>query len=163
VDEKRRPVPPGTPSASVLLTNLANRVQPLIRYDLGDSVTLGAARCSCGSPFPTVRVEGRSDEILRLKAGRGRVSLLPMGIATVIEEEARVHRFQVVQTAPGALEVRLEPAPGAGDREERARVKRVVGGYLARHGLPDATLAVKRTPLEASARSGKFRHVWREG
>ena len=72
VDEKRRPVAPGTPSASVLLTNLANRVQPLIRYDLGDSITLGAARCSCGSPFPTVRVEGRSDEILRLTESRGR-------------------------------------------------------------------------------------------
>ena len=41
VDEHQRPVPPGQPSCSVLLTNLANTVQPLIRYDLGDQVTLG--------------------------------------------------------------------------------------------------------------------------
>ena len=36
VDEHQRPVPPGQPSCSVLLTNLANTVQPLIRYDLGE-------------------------------------------------------------------------------------------------------------------------------
>ena len=29
-----------TRSHSVLLTNLANRIQPLIRYDLGDAVTI---------------------------------------------------------------------------------------------------------------------------
>ena len=38
VDAAHRPVPPGDASATVLLTNLANRVQPVIRYDLGESV-----------------------------------------------------------------------------------------------------------------------------
>ncbi|MGA7052907.1 MAG: AMP-binding protein, partial [Mycobacterium sp.] len=36
VDEQNRPVPPGTPSAKVLVTTLANRLQPLIRYELTD-------------------------------------------------------------------------------------------------------------------------------
>ena len=36
VDEAMRPVPDGTLSATVLLTVLANDVQPFIRYDLGD-------------------------------------------------------------------------------------------------------------------------------
>jgi phenylacetate-coenzyme A ligase PaaK-like adenylate-forming protein len=39
VDADDRPVPTGTPSARVLLTNLANRIQPLIRYQLEDSFT----------------------------------------------------------------------------------------------------------------------------
>lgn len=47
VDAALRPVPPGNPSHSTLLTNLANRVQPIIRYDLGDSVTMLPAPPSC--------------------------------------------------------------------------------------------------------------------
>ncbi len=38
VDEDYRPVAPDVGSHTVLITNLANRVQPLIRYDLGDRV-----------------------------------------------------------------------------------------------------------------------------
>lgn len=51
VDERHRPTPPGVPSHTVLLTNLANRVQPLIRYDLGDSVTLLDRPCQCPVKF----------------------------------------------------------------------------------------------------------------
>ncbi len=36
VDETMRPMRDGTTSATVLLTVLANDVQPIIRYDLGD-------------------------------------------------------------------------------------------------------------------------------
>ena len=46
VDEHNQPVPAGEPSANVLLTNLVNRVQPLLRYALGDSVTLKAEPCA---------------------------------------------------------------------------------------------------------------------
>ncbi|MEO2092267.1 MAG: phenylacetate--CoA ligase family protein, partial [Gemmataceae bacterium] len=40
VDADYRPVPPGEQSHTVLLSNLANRVQPVLRYDLGDSVVM---------------------------------------------------------------------------------------------------------------------------
>jgi phenylacetate-coenzyme A ligase PaaK-like adenylate-forming protein len=163
VDEKGRPVPPGSPSATVLLTNLANRVQPLIRYDLGDSITVEPKPCACGSPFPAIRVEGRRDDILRLADGRRRrVALLPMAITTVVEEEAQVHRFQIVQTAADALELRLECAHARGARAEEGRVKRVLEAYLRRNGLAATRVAVRRTPIAASATSGKFRQVWRE-
>jgi phenylacetate-CoA ligase len=39
VDARGEPVPAGTPSAKVLLTNLHNLTQPLIRYELTDSFT----------------------------------------------------------------------------------------------------------------------------
>ncbi len=44
-----------------VLTNLANTVQPLIRYDLGDQVTMQTERCMCGSPLPVIEVQGRQD------------------------------------------------------------------------------------------------------
>jgi len=64
VDEHDRPVPPGQLSYAVLVTNLASRVQPLIRYKMGDRVTISPDACPCGSPFPVIRVIGRTDEIL---------------------------------------------------------------------------------------------------
>jgi phenylacetate-CoA ligase len=39
VGEDNRPVPDGTPSAKVLVTNLYNRTQPLISYELTDRFT----------------------------------------------------------------------------------------------------------------------------
>ncbi len=71
VDDAFRPVPPGELSHTVLVTNLANRVQPLIRYNLGDRVQLAAGPCACGSPFPTLRVEGRSGDVLSFAAADG--------------------------------------------------------------------------------------------
>lgn len=59
VDTDYRPVPPGEHSHTVLLTNLINRVQPILRYDLGDSVLMRPDPCPCGSPLPSFRVVGR--------------------------------------------------------------------------------------------------------
>ncbi len=161
VDEKYRPVPPGEPSATVLLTNLANRVQPRIRYDLGDSVMMPARPCACGSAFPVVKVEGRRDDILRLSdARKRRVAILPLAITTAIEEGAEVHRFQVEQTAAAELLVRL----ACGAREARPlgeKVRRVLANYLARHGLANVSIAIRRGLKRAHALSGKGRQVWR--
>ncbi len=63
VDAQLRPVAPGTASHTTLLTNLVNRVQPLIRYDLGDAITVHPDRCRCGCPLPTIEVDGRHDDI----------------------------------------------------------------------------------------------------
>lgn len=65
VDADLRPVPFGTPSTTTLVTNLANHLQPIIRYEMGDSVTFSAQRCRCGSPLPVVTVVGRMNDLLR--------------------------------------------------------------------------------------------------
>ena len=48
VDDDYRPVPPGEAGTRVLLTNLVNRVQPFIRYELGDRVVMADRPCGCG-------------------------------------------------------------------------------------------------------------------
>jgi phenylacetate-CoA ligase len=95
VDEHDRPVPPGQLSYAVLVTNLANRVQPIIGYKMGDRVTIGPDPCPCGSPFPVMRVIGRTDEIL------------PLAIVTVAEETPGVYSCQLIQAEPLKLTVRL--------------------------------------------------------
>ena len=61
VDRRGEPVPPGQPGEKVLLTNLYNTVQPFLRYEVDDVVTMSPGPCPCGNPLPLIlRVEGRA-------------------------------------------------------------------------------------------------------
>jgi putative adenylate-forming enzyme len=160
VDKQHRPTPPGESSHTVLLTNLANRVQPIIRYDLGDSVVAKTEPCACGSPLPAIQVEGRRDDVVSLSAPDGSiVRLLPLALATIVEEAAQLHRFQIVQTRADRLMLRLEPSE-SGDRQAAWRAaSRALREYLNRQSLPNVQVILdKRFPV-VDHRSGKLREV----
>lgn len=160
VDEDFRPTPPGEPSHTVLLTNLANRVQPIIRYDLGDSVLVRPDLCPCGSPLPAIRVAGRRDDVLRLAAADGRiVSILPLAIGAVIEETPEAHRCQLIQTGPATIRLRLEPEPGADVEQVWRDMAANLNAYLVEQRLANVAIVRASEPPEQSARSGKFRQV----
>lgn len=168
VDANYRAVPPGEPSHTVLLTNLANRVQPLIRYDLGDSITVrpGSDPCPCGCPLPAIRVEGRKGDILQLQALTGTsVAVLPLALGTVLEETPGVRRAQVIQTGSSTLSVRLETAEGAGSAvpvEIWEHIERRLRDYLAAQGAAAVTIVRSPEPPRQDPLSGKFRQVWSE-
>lgn len=160
VDADRRPVPPGEPSHTVLLTNLVNRVQPLIRYDLGDSITLRPDPCPCGRPFPAVRVEGRRDDILALVDAAGRtVRILPMAIAAVVEETPGVASYQIVQTHPDAIQVRVELERDAPVEDTLALVDIRLAEFLRAHGLANVRVTVRAEAPQRDPVSGKLRQV----
>lgn len=71
VDDDYQPVAPGSPGHRLLLTNLVNRAQPLIRYEITDAVTIAEGPNPTGMPWQRIeRVDGRTAEILRMP-GRG--------------------------------------------------------------------------------------------
>jgi phenylacetate-coenzyme A ligase PaaK-like adenylate-forming protein len=157
VDANFQPVPPGTPSHSVLLTNLANRVQPIIRYDLGDSITL-LPPCRCGSSMPAIRVEGRRDDTLCFAgAHRKAVELLPLVLTTVMEDEAGVFDFQLRQTDERTLRVVL----GEQATEARPHVRKVLRAFLARCALAHVAVEFDSAPPLRNSTSGKLRRVVR--
>ena len=161
VDERYQPVPAGTTSHTVLVTNLANRVQPLIRYDLGDSVEVATAPCPCGSVLPAVAVEGRTNDILTFQSPDGHaVRILPLALATVVEETPGVHRFQAIGVGPRTLTVRLEAQAGADPDEVWTAVEERLTDFLTAHGAPGAAVERAHEPPTVDARSGKFRQVW---
>ncbi|MDX7255046.1 hypothetical protein, partial [Klebsiella pneumoniae] len=66
-----------------------------------------------GSPFPVVQVEGRTDDILKFSAPNGQIVLiLPLALKTIVEEKPGLMRFQLIQTEPDQLTVRLEVDKG---------------------------------------------------
>lgn len=95
VDEHDAPVPPGATAAKVLVTNLANHAQPLIRYELTDRF-----RAVDGDwPDAHLRavVDGRSDEALRW----GRIMVHPTALRSVLVAHAEVFEYQVRQRPDG--------------------------------------------------------------
>lgn len=159
VDEAYQPVPPGRASQTVLLTNLANRVQPILRYDLGDSITVDPYSCPCGNPLPAIQVEGRRDEILYLQAPDGKsVPILPMALATVVEEVPGVTRYQIIQTAPAELSLRID-APYE-NQQVGDMVTHRLREYLGTLGLPSIQIEESPEPPTRDPVSGKFRLVW---
>lgn len=78
--------------------------------------------------------------------------MLPLAIASCFDE-ARVGRFQLVQTGPEALSVRLETQAGP----EASSGLRT---FLDRHALADVEVRRDPEPPSAERSSGKFRQVF---
>jgi phenylacetate-CoA ligase len=162
VDAHGHAVPPGQAGATTLLTNLANHVQPLIRYDLGDRVTLQAAPCACGSSLPVIDVQGRSDDTLRLGLpGTPTVSVLPLALSTVLEDDAGLFDFQLVQQGPGDLLLRTGlRGPAASDALRRGRA--TLEAFLAQQGAPGVHIHCRSGQPGRRGRSGKVQRVVRQ-
>ncbi len=157
VERDGSPTPPGVLSHTVLLTNLANGLQPIIRYDLGDRMRLREDPCACGSPLPAMEIEGRSDDIVTLRAADGALRrLVPLALTTVVEEAADIHHFQIVQTAPDRLGLRIADVDR---RRAGARACRALRAYLRLQGLSDVRIGLERETPAAAAGSGKLRQV----
>ena len=155
IDAQGLPVPPGEPSSSTLLTNLANTVQPLIRYELGDQITVCPDACACGSALPAVCVVGRQDDVLRLRGARNRrVTLLPLALTTALEDEAGVFDFQVGQLDAHTLSLAL---PDGVDAATRQRCHQVLTDFATRQGA--TALAIVDQPAWQRGRSGKLKRV----
>lgn len=155
VDADHRPVPPGEPSHTVLVSNLANRVQPILRYDLGDSVVLRPDPCPCGSILPAIRVQGRAADLLTFPTGDG---ISPMLFGTLLDRAPGVERFQLVQTAPTTLRVRLQTANGDDADRVWQTVRAEITHLLTEHKVTDVTLELADEAPQQSP-GGKFRRI----
>jgi phenylacetate-coenzyme A ligase PaaK-like adenylate-forming protein len=145
VDAANRPVPPGVPSTKVLVTNLYNQIQPLIRYELNDVFVRDAAH----SAYLRARVHGRSDDVLRY----GTVDVHPIAIRSVMVRSPDVIDYQVHQV-PCGIEAFVVAAEGLHVGELSAQLRQA----LAAAGLDGPHVAVKRVDrLERHPASGKLR------
>jgi phenylacetate-CoA ligase len=149
VDDRDRPVPTGTPSAKVLVTNLFNHLQPLIRYELGDSFTRQPD--DPGHGHLRVRVQGRADEILHY----AQADVHPLVLRSVLLARPEVIDYQVRQTTGGvAVSAMLERGL------DLDLLRRDLGAALRRAGLADPQVQVDAVAsLPRHPETGKLRRV----
>jgi phenylacetate-coenzyme A ligase PaaK-like adenylate-forming protein len=99
VDAEGVPVPLGERAAKLFVTNLANRVLPIVRYEISDEVTLAAPDPGC--PWKGQRllsIHGRQDDVFRY----GERVVHPHTFRSVFTRHANVSEYQVRQTEDGA-------------------------------------------------------------
>lgn len=159
VDADYHPVPPGVQSHTVLISNLANCVQPILRYDLGDSILQRPDPCPCGNPLPAIRVQGRAADVLTFPTDHGeRITVPPLLFDTSISHIPGIEQFQVVQTMPTNLRVRLRLADSADPDRVWQKVRTEITRLLAEHKLAHVTVERAEEPPEQSP-GGKYREV----
>jgi phenylacetate-coenzyme A ligase PaaK-like adenylate-forming protein len=102
VDDALRPVAAGTPG-NLLLTNLYNYTQPLIRYQMHDEIVMNEEPCGCKLPFPTMRnLAGRQEEFLWYDTADGKRDYIhPIVLVELFV--AGLKKFQVIQTRRDAM------------------------------------------------------------
>ncbi len=153
VDRHNHPVEPGQPGEKVLLTNLYNTVQPFIRYEVGDVVTMSPTPCPCGNRLPLItKVEGRTDEVVWIRDGDHHRRVHPYVFVDCLDEEPDVGWYQISQVERNRFELHAAPAPGR--QIDPQQLRTVMQRGLSHFGLAqlidleitiDSDVAPKRT------------------
>ena len=153
VDDQNRPVPPGVFGAKLLVTSLFGRTQPLIRYELNDSVRLASEQDVCELPFGVLDgIQGRTEDTLQLPTAAGAaVAIQPLVFHRILDIPP-VSAWQVVQEAPDRLTVLLSgSSDGMSEQVLAGRVKEAIGAEGAR----EVQVSVQQHAVIAKNPSGK--------
>lgn len=116
LNERNEPAQPGE-EGRLVCTAFYNEAMPLIRYDIGDVVTLSdESRCPCGrSGILVERVVGRREDYVVTPDGRfvGRLDHL-------FKDAIHVREAQIQQDNPEEVLLRLVPTEDYNETDERA-------------------------------------------
>ena len=130
----------------MLVTNLHNLTQPIIRYELTDRFT-PTGRSDGG--FLRASVEGRSDDLFRYPEA----SVHPFVLGAVLLSTPAIREFQVRQTERGA-----DVAAVIDGDLDQAAVTAALEQGLRQAGLPGPRVWIRRVEaLDRDAMTGKAR------
>lgn len=113
LDANGDPAAPGE-VGDLVITDLRNRVFPLIRYRTGDRGILRVEQCACGRTLPLMEPpQGRTIDMIRLPSG----TVLAHRVTALFGEHPEsVRLFQFHQLADHSLTVRVVPGDAADAR-----------------------------------------------
>jgi phenylacetate-CoA ligase len=161
VDSNYRLVKDGEVPFTTLITNLANYVQPVYRYDIGDQIIFNPEPCKCGSSFPRIEVIGRKDDVIRIldKKG-GYVTLLPLTLSTIIEQSG-IYDFQIHHHSPNKLTIKLVKKQSNSSSQIQKCISQFKN-YLGSMGLAHVHLEIEMVSNLNGGRSGKAKRIFHE-
>ncbi len=158
VDDDMQPVKPGEPG-KLLLTNLYNYTQPLIRYRLEDEIILDHKPCECGCPFPVIKsIAGRQEEFLWFEKPDGTKEFIhPIVIVEFFVPG--LEKLQVIQTERNRL---LMKVIIQGNRDDAlSAVRKRMTEILKGKGLEGVVSFVVKAvgEIENDPKTGKFKLI----
>ena len=150
VDADGRPVGPGVLSHRVLVTNLYNHTQPLIRYEVTDQVVLLEGTCACGSSFRRIEdPQGRLDDIFEYADG---LSVHPHVFRSALGRHPAILEYEVRQTRRGAA-IRIVTTAPVDVRALEAKID----DALTVLGLADSRVTIEIVATIPRHASGKLK------
>ncbi|MBV9197867.1 MAG: phenylacetate--CoA ligase family protein [Solirubrobacterales bacterium] len=147
LDADYRPAPAGAEAAKVLITNLHNHTQPLIRYELTDRFIPHPP--DPGSGLLRATVEGRADDVFRY----AELAIDPLVIRSVMVRTPAALEYQVHQTERGidvrvVLDGQLDHAALAASLQQSLRAAGLPEPQVRVHAVTD----IARHPETGKAR-----------
>jgi phenylacetate-CoA ligase len=151
VDRDGHVLPPGE-AGEIVVTHLATKDFPFIRYRTGDVATLSTERCACGRGLPLLtEIQGRTTDFV--VAADGTV-MHGLALIYTLRDLPGVKHFRIEQISLDETCVQI--VPGAGfDAAARERIERE---FRARLGSSVRVVVETVAAIPAEA-SGKFRYV----
>ncbi len=132
----------------MVVTVLANRTTPFIRYNLHDLGQFSTVPCGCGSPFPLLtRVVGRADDLITMDDGSSRT---PMDVLGRLDRYTDlVNHYQLRQLGTRHFQLLIVPAR----RLEEGEAAKLVAAV--QESLPSVAVELKLVDSIAPQKSGK--------
>ena len=161
VDRNYRLIKDGEVPFTTLITNLANYVQPIYRYDIGDQIIFNSEPCACGSSFPRITVIGRKDDVIHILDKKGDyVTLLPLSLTTIIEQSG-IYDFQIHHHPPNKLTIQLVKKQSNSTSKIQKSISQLKN-YLGSIGLAHVHLEIEMVSILNGGRSGKAKRIFHE-
>lgn len=151
VDARGAPVPTGHPG-EIVVTHLATRDYPFVRYRTGDIATLDDRRCACGRGLPMLRdLQGRTTDFVLAADG---TVMHGLALIYVVRDLPGVRAFKIIQHDVGRTELQLVVDEGF----DHGSLPLIEQGFRRRLG---ATVRVEIRLVDSipAERSGKYRYV----
>jgi phenylacetate-coenzyme A ligase PaaK-like adenylate-forming protein len=139
---------------AVLVTVLASRTVPLIRYRIDDRVRVVTEPCRCGRTSPRLHVDGRARELLAIRHEGGTTRVHPVVFTQLLDRQP-VERWRVVYRQ-GAVVVEVV-GPRADFSEERVTdaLRRALCEATGA-AVPASVVRVDELPVGASGKATRI-------
>jgi phenylacetate-CoA ligase len=143
---------PAGESGEIVVTHLATRDFPFVRYRTGDVGVLDERRCACGRGLPLLReIQGRTTDFLVASDG---TVLHGLALIYILRDLPGLRQFKIIQESLRRTRILLATEPGF----DPACLPLIEQKTRARLGS-DVSVEIERVSEIAPERSGKYRYV----
>ena len=144
-------MPDGEPG-EIVVTHLATRDFPFIRYRTGDIGVLAQRTCACGRTLPLLEeIQGRSTDFVIAADG---TVMHGLALIYILRDLPGITSFKIVQESRQLVRVQIVAAAEFPSMTEQ----RIQDGFRARLGA-SVEVTIERVDVIEPERSGKFRYV----
>jgi phenylacetate-CoA ligase len=151
VDASGRVLPPGE-AGEIVVTHMATREFPFIRYLTGDVGVLDEEACECGRGLPMLKeIQGRTSDFVVASDG---TLMHGLALIYVVRDLPGIEKFKIIQETKQLTRIILV----TGSEFTESLVRTIETGFKARLG-EDVRVVVERASEIPPEASGKFRYV----